>query len=130
VAAHIVAKGEIDSLGDEKKSLNEKYFISPVVVNNVIKGNVLYIDSYENVITNISRGLFRMTTKGKSFSINFRGSNYEIRKISQSYNDVEPGEKLAIFSTTDLLEIAINQGKAGSLLGLHPNDSINVVIDE
>ncbi|OQA00076.1 MAG: Adenosyl-chloride synthase [Bacteroidetes bacterium ADurb.Bin408] len=130
VAAHIFEKGEIDSLGNVKKSLNEKYFISPVTVNNVIKGNVLYIDSYGNVITNISLDLFKSFTKGKHFSINFRGSNYEIQKISQSYNDVEQGEKLAIFSTTGLLEIALNQGQASSLLGLHPNDNVNVVIEE
>lgn len=130
VAAHIVGKGEIDSLGIIKKELNEKKFISPVVVNNVIKGNVLYIDRYENVITNISQELFRDATKGKKYSINFRSSSYEINKISNSYSDVEPGEKLAIFSTTDYLEIAINQGKASSLLGLNPSDSINVFIEE
>jgi len=130
VAAHIVNKGEIDSLGDIRTELNEKKFISPVVVNNVIKGNVLYIDRYENVITNIKQELFRNATRGKKFSINFRSSSYEITKISNSYNDVEPGEKLAIFSTTDFLEIAINQGKASSLLGLSPSDSINVFIED
>ncbi len=129
VAAHIVMNGEIDSLGDEKKKLNEKYFISPVIVNNIIKGNILYIDRYENAITNISESLFMETTKGKSFSIDFRGSTYEIKKISKSYSEVEPGEKLAIFSTTHFLEIAINQGKASSLLGLHLNDNISVVIE-
>jgi len=130
VAAHIIKTGEIDSLGNLKTVLNEKNFITPVVVNNIIKGNVLYIDRYENVITNITQELFRNTTKGKKFSVNFRSSSYEIDKISKSYNDVDPGEKLALFSTTNFLEIAINQGKASSLLGLHPGDSISVFIEE
>ena len=90
----------------------------------------MYIDRYENVITNIPQELFRKTTKGKKFSINFRSSSYEIDKICKSYNDVDLGEKLALFSTTNFLEIAINQGNASSLLGLHPGDSINVFIEE
>ncbi len=130
VAAHIIKEGEIDSLGHLRTTLNEKNFITPVVVNNIIKGNVLYIDRYENVITNVPQDLFRKETKGKKFSINFRSSSYEIDRICKSYNDVEQGEKLALFSTTNFLEIAINQGKASSLLGLHPGDSINVFIEE
>jgi len=130
VAAHIFEKNEIDSLGNVRSKLTEKKYIAPVLVNNVIKGNVLYIDRYENIITNITHTLFKKCTAGKKYSINFRSSNYEINKISQSYNDVDPGEKLALFSTTGFLEIAINQGKAASLLGLFPGDSINVFIEE
>lgn len=130
VAAHIIEKGEIESLGNERQALTEKKFIVPVPVNNVIKGIVLYVDRFENVITNISETLFRSHTRGKKFSINFKSSGYEITRISPSYNDVEASEKLALFSTTGLLEIAINQGRAASLLGLRPGDNINVFIEE
>jgi len=129
VAAHIIKHGELDSLGVEKKKLNEMFFIVPVIINNIIKGHVLYIDHYENVITNITEPLFREATKGKSFSVNLRGTDYEITKISKSYSDVEQGEKLALFNTTGFLEIAINQGKAKSLLGVYLNDTVNVVIE-
>jgi S-adenosylmethionine hydrolase len=38
------------------------------------------------------------------------------------------GEMLALFSTTGLLEIAINQGKASSLLGLKIDQSVLIEI--
>jgi S-adenosylmethionine hydrolase len=43
---------------------------------------------------------------------------------------VEPGERLALFGSTGFLEIAINQGKASSLLGLEVTDSVVVEFEE
>ena len=42
----------------------------------------------------------------------------EIDKISETYADVQQGEKLALFNAAGYLEIAINKGNAAGLLGL------------
>jgi S-adenosylmethionine hydrolase len=41
-----------------------------------------------------------------------------IDHISQTYADVQEGEKLALFNSAGYLEIAINKGNAAGLLGL------------
>ena len=57
---------------------------------------------------------------------------YGISKISSTYNEVPPGEKLAIFGAGNFLEIAINKGVEGSgggankLFGIKLNDIIRI----
>jgi len=104
--------------------VNEKILLRPVIDPDVIKGHVMYIDSYENVITNITEPVFKEQRKGRKFRIRFR--SYEIKKISRSYQDVPPGEILALFDSNRHLEIAMNQGNAAGLLGLNYKDMIRV----
>jgi len=125
-AAHL-AKGEpIEKLGNLKDSLVQKMSFAPVLEKNTIKGKVIYIDTYENVITNITQDVFKDTVGKKPFSILFRTPGYVINSISQSYDDVPEGEMLALFSSGSHLEIAINLGKAASLLGLHIDDTVRI----
>lgn len=124
VACFIAKGGNIDELGSKKDNFNEKIMLNPVVDDNSIKGAVIYIDIYENIITNISESTFKKASKGRPFTISFRSPGYEISQIHHSYSDVIQAEKLALFSTTGFLEIAINQGKASSLLGLKLYDPI------
>ncbi|NTW32595.1 MAG: SAM-dependent chlorinase/fluorinase [Bacteroidetes bacterium] len=129
-AAYLIAKGEkLESLGFEKNSLNEMIQLKPIEEQNAIKGNVIYIDRYENVITNISEELFRKVGKKRKFVISFRGG-YEIDTINTAYKDAEAGEKLALFGSSGYLEIAINMGNASSLINLKLKDSVRIDFDE
>ncbi|MCK4569695.1 MAG: SAM-dependent chlorinase/fluorinase [Bacteroidales bacterium] len=124
-AAALIAKGDdISKLGHERKSLNEKILFAPVVDKNIIKGIVIYIDNYKNVITNIRQDMFREIGKNRKFTISFRGE--EIHRIYESYSDVPVGEILALFGCNGHLEIAMNNGKAGNLLGLNQDDPVRV----
>ena len=124
--SYLILKGEKpESLGYERNSLNEMIQLNPITESDSIKGNVIYIDSYENVIINIRQKLFREVGKGRKFTISFRGGN-DIGTISRAYKDVEPGEKLALFGSSGYLEIAINTGNASSLLGLKLKDSVRI----
>ena len=90
---------------------------------SVIAGSVIYIDSYQNAITNISRELFEKIGKGRPFEILVQSYHYKINRINKTYNETSDGELLAIFNSVGLLEIAINRGKVAELLniGLHSN---------
>ena len=123
-AAEIIKVGDISKLGPERDGLNEKILFAPVVEQHVIKGMVIYVDNYKNVITNITKKKFKEVGKNKKFTITFRGE--EIHHICESYSDVPVGEILALFGCNGHLEIAMNNGKAGSLLGLNPDDPIRV----
>jgi S-adenosyl-L-methionine hydrolase (adenosine-forming) len=123
-AVHIARGNRIDDLGTPKAKLTEKFLLNPVIDSNLIKGHVVYIDRYENVITNITEPQFREVQKNRKFSLVFR--TYEINRISKSYTDVAPGEIVALFGSSGNLEIAINQGNAAGLLGLDYKDMIRI----
>jgi S-adenosylmethionine hydrolase len=123
-AIHLAEGKKIEDLGVERKKVNEKILFKPAVEKNIIKGIIIYIDSFENVITNITEQLFKKIGKGRKFSVLFRGES--INKIYKSYNDVPVGEIVAIFGSNGHLEIAINQGNASGLLGLGINDTVMI----
>ena len=123
-AVHLAGGGSIDSLGRETDEWVQKTQFQPVVSGNVIKGVVVYVDNYENVITNISKALFDEVGKGRRFLIECRSE--EVGRIFSNYSEAGVGDIMALFSHTGFLEIAINHDHASSLLGLYVNDSIRV----
>ncbi len=126
-AAAMIASGKsLTDVGQAYSSLNERFMFKPVVYPGRIVAKVIFIDNYGNVFVNIDQEIFREVGKGKAFLISFRAPGDGISSLHQSYSDVMPGEKVALFGTTGFLEIAINQGKASSLLGLQMNDAITV----
>ncbi|MFH1319238.1 MAG: SAM-dependent chlorinase/fluorinase [Bacteroidota bacterium] len=125
-ACHIARGGTLEVIGKEKDRFFERTYLKTVVDGSVIRGTVIYVDSYKNIITNITEFLFSKVGKGRNFIILLKHSDYNIDTISRSYNDVPDGEKLALFSSTGFLEIAINKGSASGLLGLKTSDTVRV----
>ncbi len=84
--------------------------------DRTIECKVIHIDRYENVVINITRQQFEAYRKGRRFRISFVRDS--IDRISEHYADVPEGEKLCLFNSSGFMELAINGGKASSLLGL------------
>ncbi len=124
-ASHLANTGKMTDIGIAMDELEEKVNLQPVIEKNVIKGSVIYIDSFQNVITNISKDLFSTIQKGRDFILYFR-KNESISQLSWHYNEVPEGEKLCLFGISNYLEIAINKGNASGLLGLHLGDIVRV----
>jgi hypothetical protein len=124
-ASHLAYNGKLTDIGITMEELEEKVNLQPVIEKNVIKGSVIYIDSFQNVITNISKDLFSTIQKGRDFILYFR-KNESISQLSWHYNEVPEGEKLCLFGISNYLEIAINKGNASGLLGLHLGDIVRV----
>ncbi|MFA8449743.1 MAG: S-adenosyl-l-methionine hydroxide adenosyltransferase family protein [Bacteroidales bacterium] len=125
VAAHIALGNPIDTLGIKHSSIVKKQFIQPIITECSIRGEVIYIDNYENLITNISLKLFEKIRRDRQPIISYLKN--EIKKISNSYSENIPGEIMAIFSSHGYLEIAIKNGNARGLLG--GNINTKVIID-
>jgi S-adenosyl-L-methionine hydrolase (adenosine-forming) len=123
-ACHIAAGKPISEISSPRKEINRMNTFRPSIDDDNIKGMVWYIDSYENIITNISQSLFQKERKGRKFVISLR--SVEIDQLSDSYNDTPNGEVLALFGTTGFLEIAVKNGKASGLLGIGINDSVRI----
>jgi len=126
-ATHIAKGGDPSDLGARRDSIVTKILFAPPINDNALKGMVIHIDNYHNLITNITKSDFKKFIKGSSFEISFRAKKYKIYKIHDSYDDVIHGEIVALFTGDDILEIAINKGKAASLLGIRKKDPIVVI---
>ena len=68
-AIHLLNGDALDKLGSPKKELKKKLLFEPIVDPNYIRGAVVHIDSYENLITNIPKSLFKKVVGNKKFSI-------------------------------------------------------------
>ena len=132
-ACHIARGGTLEIIGKEIAAFKEmKSELKPVTEhdintdNDIIKGAVVYIDTYGNATTNISKNLFEQVRKGRDFVILFGREDERISKLREKYKDANKGEKLAIFSVNGMLEIAQNKGRATDLLGLKIHDYVRI----
>ena len=117
-AIHLCSGKPIEDLGSQLTNLKTKTQLLPTIDDALITGTVLYFDSYQNAITNITKDLFEKIGKGRTFEIFIQSNRNIIRKISKSYQEVDAGELLAIFNVADLLEIAVQKGNVSDLLHL------------
>lgn len=124
-ACHLARGGTLDLIGSAKQGVNERIMFRPVTIGDTIRGSIIYIDWYSNVVTNITNSLVKEAGKGRPFVIRF--GSHEISKISRTYHDVVEGEILAMFNAAGHLEIAMNSGKASQLLNLHMGDTITLI---
>ncbi len=128
LACEIIKDNNILRLGKNNKELFRQLPMLPVYEDDesLIVGKVIYIDSYHNIITNVSKELFEDFGKGRDFKIYVQSNSAVIDKINTKYNQTEQGELLALFNTAGLLEIAIYKGKAATLLSLDTKSEIRI----
>ncbi len=123
---HLLTGNNVYELGPRPSVFEEKSIFRPVIEEEVIRGVVLYIDDFGNVVTNIQKHLFIAQRKDRKFEIVTRKLQHSLDEIKEQYNDVEPGGMVAVFNAAGYLEIAINQDSASKLLGLKLNDNIRI----
>lgn len=132
IAKEVIAGKNPKKIGEEVQSFRQAMQFAPAISENLIRGSVVHIDKYGNIITNIHLNDYNRVGKGHPFVIYFRKKEYYIDQLSEYYGDVEAGEKLAFFNSSGHLEIAINQGTndtrggADTLFGVHLQDIIRV----
>jgi len=143
VACHIARGGTLEVIGKPITHIKPMKNLLPFVneEKDQIIGNVIYIDNYGNVISNIKRKFFERIQKGRSFEI--LASGYKFKRIYNKYSDIvnfslpedkrhDEGKDLVVFNSSGYLEIAMYKsntstvGSASTLMGLKMMDSITV----
>ncbi len=125
VAAMIANGLPFNEIGAPYPEIRKCITFQPTIDNNSIHGIVTFVDSYENVVTNITKELFEKIRNGRVFEI--RVGKYLIDKVCRSYTEVAMPDIVALFGSHGFLEIALNHGKAASLLGLSRDSSIDII---
>jgi len=92
-----------------------------VSATGAVDGEVVSIDRFGNVITNIPGDLLR-----DSRDIRITVGRRTVRALSGSYADAKKGELLALVGSTGHLEISVNQGSARSAAKIQRGDRVLV----
>ena len=128
VAVMLYNNAPLSEIGDPYE-IKERIEFRPTYDGNSIHGLVNYIDSYENLVTNISRQLFEKLCAGRKFTIKLSTRIYKINEIKNCYHDVAAPNIVALFGTHGFLEIALNHGKAASLLGIERDSAVDIYFE-
>ena len=132
LAEKIAKKTSFSEFTTAVKSYKKAFTPNPIIEHNLIQGNVIHIDHFGNIITNIFKHDFERFGLDVPFTISYQKRNYDIDTISKAYNDVTISERVAIFNDAGRLEIAINRGANGGnggadrLFGMRLGESVRV----
>lgn len=132
-ACHINRGGTLQVIGRQIDKLKDLIDFQPVLSadRKTLNGQVIYIDHYGNVISNITHKVFKESFASSEFEIKLP-RKYSIKAVHKSYSQVNEGEMLALFNSAGHLEIAINKGDsnaangASGLLGIKIKDRISI----
>jgi S-adenosylmethionine hydrolase len=114
-AAAWLANGiELTALGRPASSLVRLDLPSPRSTSQGVDGEILAIDRFGNLITNIDDRMIARMAGAPAIHVGSR----VIPHIVSTYNDVAPGELCALLGSSDRLEIAVNGGSAAATLAV------------
>jgi S-adenosylmethionine hydrolase len=125
VAAHL-------SLGENPSNLGvpfEKWvrfdFKSPTTKDDLLTGEVIFIDHFGNLITNIPGPDFdRISKQPVRITV---GDQLVTRQV-QAYAEADAGTPVALISSMDILEVAVTNGNAAKKLGAGVGTAVSVQV--
>lgn len=122
VGAHILKGSDIRSVGNRIHDFIDMDFGENQIErkNVLIRGKIIFIDSFGNIITNIPE------EKVEFKSGDILGIGKKRIKFMKSYGFCKIGEPLALIGSHGYLEIAVNQGNASYFFQKKPGDRITI----
>lgn len=125
-AAHLAKGVALLSLGRTISNYHVLDLPRPVASGADLTGEVVRVDRFGNLITNIDRRAFDQFAGKRSLAVDLGGR--EVPRIVATYAEAPPQALCALFGSTDHLEVAINGGDASSALGVGRGTAVTVRI--
>jgi hypothetical protein len=117
-AAHLSLGTPLAELGEETGSLFSLPLPRPEHQESSLVGHIIYVDRFGNLITDIKRSHLPLQ------DLEVVIGDYRIREISSSYS---AGDIVALWDSSDNLEIAARNGNAARLLNKREGDKIYLI---
>jgi S-adenosyl-L-methionine hydrolase (adenosine-forming) len=128
VAAHLAKGVQLDELGPRIKvnKLIDRPFSAAFITDTSLKGAVIDIDRFGNLVTNITQQDIDTFASKNQTSLILSLNGKEIRGIDITFGNAQPGAPVALLGSRKLLEIAVNQGSAAQLFNARIKDEISL----
>ncbi|UCD56352.1 MAG: SAM-dependent chlorinase/fluorinase [Candidatus Hydrogenedentota bacterium] len=132
VAAHLSSGVAVESLGSRIRSMERIRLPTPVTERGPrLIGEIVYVDRFGNLITNIEEdSVPRVFSRADRADLIIACAGHRVRGLSETYSSAAPGVTVALFGSYGLMEIAVRDGNASSLLGLKRGDRVTVELAE
>jgi S-adenosylmethionine hydrolase len=129
-AAHLAAGTKPSMFGPVIEDYVFPDFAKPQVNEGTVAGEVLRVDGFGNVISNISARALEKAgfQKGDSLSVKIGGKTFALRFCS-AYGEVPADSALALIGGTNFFEVAVNQGNASSKFKVKVGDIFHASVD-
>ena len=98
---------------------------APTLAESVLEGQVVRVDRFGNLVSNIDRRLFDQFRHDGAIRIAVNGQS--IDRLVATYAEAPVGQACALFGSSEHLELAVNGGSAAELL--HVGRGAGVRID-
>ena len=145
VACHLALGGVPALLGIKRTEIKQLNDLKPIYRDDkFIIGNVIYIDHFGNVITNITREFLEELAQKRKYKILLRQKDFSMTDITIIYDHYKEvvqdfskevqafGRTLCLFNSADFLEVTLYKsnpsisGGANQLMGLKKGDTITI----
>ena len=121
-AGYLSMRKRVSGFGTGVKSINIKKFPEPLFKKKEIQAEVVHIDRFGNLITNLEREVF---LKLNWASVKIVVKNKFIKGISSCYQ--ESRDLAAVWDSRDLLEIAVPNKNAARVLKARKGDTVKLI---
>ena len=122
-AARLVNSESFDSLGAKAEKILRLPRNTATVMPNQAKGQVLYIDHYGNILTNIPGSELAKLKVGQLLTVTIKGKSLSLPFL-RTYAEAPADRPFALINSDGEFEIAINQGNAARELGIKVGDPV------
>jgi S-adenosylmethionine hydrolase len=126
-AAHLSLGRAADRFGPPVQELTKVPTRAPLTFHDRVLGEVIHVDSFGNLITNISREIIEELVTAGDITVELSGRL--VTGLARTYTDADPGSLIALIGSTNLLEIAVRDGNAHRKLGMGRGDPVVMVRD-
>lgn len=124
-AAAWLAKGtQLPALGRPVAEIQKLDIPLPETAGDTIRGVILRVDRFGNLVTNIDRKTMEKFGQGGGITIDVGG--HRIERLVATYAELPPDGVGALFGSTDHLELAAPSASAAGRLGLARGASVTV----
>jgi S-adenosyl-L-methionine hydrolase (adenosine-forming) len=122
-AAHVSRRLAMQRLGRELKNFCQLPWPAPMIRDETIEGEIVYLDRFGNAITNIAAEMIR----GKAASVSLAAGKRRWRfDVSGFYAAVPANQPVAVIGSFGLLEVSVNGGSAAQMFRLKIGDHVMV----
>ena len=129
VAAYLAKQVDSHKFGEEIEDYVKFSAPKPKAVNeNQMRGVVLRVDRFGNLITNITPQDAPMLFEDSPAPFKIVIGKREITDIRKSYSEGAPGKVFGILGSMGFLEIAANRGAAAQLLTVGKGAEVNIML--
>jgi S-adenosylmethionine hydrolase len=124
-AAHLLNGVKPAEFGPEIPEAVKPNFVRVIRRNGKIVGEVLHVDGFGNIITNITEKDVAQSHVTDAVSVEL--SSFKLKlKFSKAYGETKPHEPLALIGSHGFLEIALNQGNAAKKFKTQARDKVTL----